>query len=1231
MNNCPYIGLRPFKKNDSHLYFGRDDHIQSIKDKLLRTHFVSVVGLSGSGKSSMINAGIFPELKRIKNPCWEIVSIYPKPDAIEFLANELYDQFEDDYEITKTRILKSLKDSIYGLAHLFEKEIQLHSSRKCLIFIDQFEDVFRYKDDFENKKKAYHLVYLLTEAIEKKLDHLYIIISFRSDYIGDCMKLYDFSELISENLYLMPRLTYHQYKDIIQLPAKEKKTYIEPELLNHLLNDINTLEKPLPILQHALLQIWEYAFDENNQKQSEPNAQSLKLEMKMSHYNDLYNKSLKNCLSLDANRIIASDDKTKVKKIFKSLINTEPYHEDSRRIVSFQTIKKETELDGDEIKKIIRKFNGQLFLKIDGKYPDENSEKLLNISDDESLIEISHESLIQQWKELNTWKQEEMEAIKTYESLVDRCKISSKPIILDDFHFQKATNWLNNSPNKFWARRYSYILEIDDSFKDEKCDLIKLDMIFEKIINSITKSKKDRQQKEDQRIQTEKENIRDEEKGKRKKNYLIAGMIGGCTIIILIISIFLFVYSTSLNDQRIQNSRLSFEYYLLQAKINVKNQNFNTARGLVNKTNKVDGNVSLSRQFSRNLMRDFIDFKALKSIRKKIEIHIDDNDSVTSACCLTPKKNLLIIGTQKGMLLWFNLNKNRIVKKIKAHEKPITKLMNHPDNSWFISASNDLILKQWSVDMKSTLNQWSFRDDKKFLDPVSKSKNIIHTDIQADVFFLSNINDFLFTMTSDARYIAYGSEAIIIKDIINDAFLTQKPIYIQTSINDIALYTNNQKIQLAIATNKELFLWNNIDGTITKKISINEPLSKIIITGQGKIFGSTNKTIYEFSGSNKIEIAQLNTDICQLYSDHHENILATTVGKKIYIKSLVNKSQKIFDQHQYAIVNVFETDNDFLSIDKLGVVEKWSTNTENNDFWKEISLTDYPSSVKFSDDGNSLIIGCIDGELLSIVNQTLKNEWRHIMNRTIEKFALSTDKQLIALQSNQQIILFDIQDNKKDKLPYNNYQQMSFVPGKHELILLHSNGKITSWNNGIIKLSPIKGMDQDVFDEKMIEMTIPPEGSQIIIGSSIGKVYFVSYPELNLINILQVSREPIKDLSYNTSGKTILCTNQDDELFVINLSKPEFFSSLTFIEHQSEIFKAKFLYKSEQIVSVNKDRKMHFWDIPTETELFHIQLPVPSMSDAVTDFDCYCKSYKNCIFAVGLRNNKVAVHQFSVE
>jgi WD40 repeat protein len=165
----------------------------------------------------------------------------------------------------------------------------------------------------------------------------------------------------------------------------------------------------------------------------------------------------------------------------------------------------------------------------------------------------------------------------------------------------------------------------------------------------------------------------------------------------------------------------------------------------------------------------------------------------------------------------------------------------------------------------------------------------------------------------------------------------------------------------------------------------------------------------------------------------------------------------------------------------------------------------------------------------------------------------------------------------------------------------------------------------------MITLTIPPDGTQIIMGSTFGNVYFVSYPELNLVQKFQISKEPIKHLSHDTTGNIILCTNKVDEIFIINRNAPESYSSLTFIAHQSEMLKALFLYQDEQIVSVDKDRKMHFWDLPTETELFHIQLPVPSMSDAVTDFDCYCESYNNCIFAVGLRNNKVAVHQFSVE
>jgi WD40 repeat protein len=272
----------------------------------------------------------------------------------------------------------------------------------------------------------------------------------------------------------------------------------------------------------------------------------------------------------------------------------------------------------------------------------------VNQISDASQIEISHESLIQQWKELNTWKQEEIEAIKTYESLVERCKFETKYSIL------------------------------------------------------------------------------------------------------------------------------SFKYYLLQTATNAKNQKFCMARTLLNKTHEMNSHVSPSRKFSRNLMQNYIDFKGIQS-SNHIDFSLSSNDTITNACCLPSKKSQIIIGTKKGYLIWYDIDKNKMIKTQKAHDKPITALMSQPDMNILVSASNDGILKLWSTTKSiSEFKKWSFRDDKNNLDPVLPPENFTDNENQSEVFFLNDSSQFFFTMTHDARYIAYGSDAIIIRDLKTNKFVTKK-------------------------------------------------------------------------------------------------------------------------------------------------------------------------------------------------------------------------------------------------------------------------------------------------------------------------------------------------------------------------------------------------------------------------------------------------------------------------
>src|SRR5436190_9645700 len=134
----PYPGLRPFQTSEAHLFFGRDKQTANLIERLERTRFVAVVGVSGSGKSSLVRAGLIPAIQRggawDAGTRWRVVTTNPGGSPYGSLAGNLKKAGLDG---------SGLRRSSFGL---IEAARSLANDESLLLVVDQFEELFRYKD-----------------------------------------------------------------------------------------------------------------------------------------------------------------------------------------------------------------------------------------------------------------------------------------------------------------------------------------------------------------------------------------------------------------------------------------------------------------------------------------------------------------------------------------------------------------------------------------------------------------------------------------------------------------------------------------------------------------------------------------------------------------------------------------------------------------------------------------------------------------------------------------------------------------------------------------------------------------------------------------------------------------------------------------------------------------------------------------------------------------------------
>ena len=151
----PFPGLRPFREDEEHLFFGRESQVHAMVDKLSATRFLAVVGTSGSGKSSLVNCGLRPALNRglmaKAGTNWRMAQFRPGGNPLRAMARALaqdgllFSGFDSSTLSLEDIIEASLRMSKLGLSRVYN-DARLPEGTNLLIVVDQFEELFRYRE-----------------------------------------------------------------------------------------------------------------------------------------------------------------------------------------------------------------------------------------------------------------------------------------------------------------------------------------------------------------------------------------------------------------------------------------------------------------------------------------------------------------------------------------------------------------------------------------------------------------------------------------------------------------------------------------------------------------------------------------------------------------------------------------------------------------------------------------------------------------------------------------------------------------------------------------------------------------------------------------------------------------------------------------------------------------------------------------------------------------------------
>jgi tetratricopeptide (TPR) repeat protein len=401
----PFPGLRPFVFADRDYFFGRESQIYALYRLVEHGRFIAVIGSSGSGKSSLVLAGLCrllaEESEDPGGPHWVYRDMRPGASPLSRLAKTLARLSEsdsaDESARRRDRIEYRLRQSGFSLQEALAEAGGL-GGRSLVLVVDQFEELFRFGlaglgqrragvEEARARDEATQFVQILLDADRRRIKNVRVLITIRSDFIGDCAFFQGLSEAVSATQYLVPNLTRGQLEAAIRKPIEKAGGTIEPELVERLINDCGDELDQLPVLQHCLMRLWDRA----GAATAAGGARNLTRQT----YEDI--GRIAEALSRHADAVLGqcAGKELAVEQAFRALSELDREGRAIRRALRFDKLLAETGVAESDLRAVLDRFRApscSFLLPSLSVSP--------TLATDER-IDIGHEALLRRWKKIS--------------------------------------------------------------------------------------------------------------------------------------------------------------------------------------------------------------------------------------------------------------------------------------------------------------------------------------------------------------------------------------------------------------------------------------------------------------------------------------------------------------------------------------------------------------------------------------------------------------------------------------------------------------------------------------------------------------------------------------------------------------------------------------------------------------------------------------------------------------
>ena len=395
---CPYKGLDVFEEEDAEFFFGRERLVEDLVSRVKQSRTVFVIGPSGSGKSSLVRAGLIHALKQgaiesLHSERWSYETMKPGRDPIGELGQVVSSLAGTTKAGDELREKASTDNDI--LARWCEIALKEGRNKRAVLFIDQFEEIFTQVNKEEERLAFLHLV---TQAATAESGRVIVLFAMRSDFVMKCATYPKLNALFNQQSIQIGAMEPHELANAIAQPALSVGLPIERELIEQIIADMQAEPGALPLMQFALKDL----FDSQQ-------AKGIGIGLTLNDYRQ--RGGLHSSLERHADRSFAklqANEQELARSIFSGLVEVGRGAQDTRRTALFDELIP-SDSNASEIQNVVQKLADARLITTD-----EQAGK--------DIVTISHEKLIDAWPWLKQLVEENRDVIALQNEIANDAK-----------------------------------------------------------------------------------------------------------------------------------------------------------------------------------------------------------------------------------------------------------------------------------------------------------------------------------------------------------------------------------------------------------------------------------------------------------------------------------------------------------------------------------------------------------------------------------------------------------------------------------------------------------------------------------------------------------------------------------------------------------------------------------------------------------------------------------------